>query len=446
MSLTSSRSLLLLAWATLALTLQVSGGFYRPAGLVLVCVAGILMVWAAAKARGAEEGEAPGGLAPVLLAIMLGASLLHPPGDAIAADWFLPAWRAGLAAVGLALAVVLLRPGREIPFRILLAVGILVGLATRVALIVAAPAPEIDVFPMFQESAAHLLDGLNPYTTPVTDAYGGARDYGYAVFGYAYPPLNLYLHTIAYALTHDVRYASLAAEIVEVFALLRLGAGTRRGASAALLFLAFPRGPFVVEQAWTEPFIVGAYALTTLLAVRRPGSRWLALVYGLMLGLKQYLVYFILHGLMLERRPGRIALAALAVIAPTLPFLVADPKAFLDYAVLFQLNTPFRPDGLTLPAGLYALTGITIGKGLAAGVGFVVALVTGWLFRRQGARGWVTATTLTTYALFLFGSQAFANYYYLAAAMLLVAYACPTSEAAADTKTAADRSAAAGLA
>ncbi|MBX4413333.1 hypothetical protein K4G92_23410, partial [Mycobacterium tuberculosis] len=89
MSLTSSRSLLLLAWTTLALTLQVSGGFYRPAGLTLVCVAGILMVWAAAKAR-TNDGEAPGGLPPVLLAIMLGASLLHPPGDAIVADWFLP--------------------------------------------------------------------------------------------------------------------------------------------------------------------------------------------------------------------------------------------------------------------------------------------------------------------------------------------------------------------
>jgi hypothetical protein len=427
MSLTSSRSLLLLAWAVLALTLQVSGGFYRPAGLILVCVAGILMLWAAVTARGAA-GDVPAGLAPILLAVMLGASLLHPPGDAIAADWFPPAWRAGLAAIGLALAAVLVRPGRERSFRILLVVGIVVGLGTRVALIVAAPAPEIDVFPMFQESAAHLLDGLNPYTTPVTDPYGGTRDYGYAVFGYAYPPLNLYLQPIAYALTRDVRYASLAAEMVAVFALLRLGADTRRGAWAALLFLAFPRGPFVIEQAWTEPFIAGAYALTTLLAVRRPGSRRLAIVYGLLLGLKQYLVYFVLHGLMLERRPGRIALAALAVAVPMLPFLIAGPKAFLDYAVLFQLNTPFRPDGLTLPAGLYALTGITLGKGLAAGVGLVVALVTGWALRGHGVHGWVLATTLTTFALFLFGSQAFANYYYLSAAMLLVAFACPSQE------------------
>lgn len=430
MSLTSSRSLLLLAWAVLALTLQVSGGFYRPAGLILVCVAGVLMVWGAAKARRTGEVEAPAGLAPVLLAIMLGASLLHPPGDGIAADWFLPLWRAGLAAVGLALVAVLLRPGREMPFRILLVVGIIVGLGTRAGLIVAAPAPEIDVFPMFQESAAYLLDGLNPYTTPVTDPYGGTRDYGYAVLGYAYPPLNLYLHTIAYALTHDVRYASLAAEAVAVFALLRLGAATKRGAWAALLFLAFPRGPFVLEQAWTEPFIAGGYALTTLLAVRRPGSRQLAMVYGLMLGLKQYLVYFVLHGLMLERRPGRIALAALAVVVPTVPFLVVDAKSFLDYAVLFQLNTPFRPDGLTLPAGLYALTGITIGKGLAAGVGLVVALVTGWVLRGRGVFGWVLATTLTTFALFLFGSQAFANYYYLVAAMLLVSTTCPTPEEA----------------
>src|SRR5262249_365127 len=126
------------------------------------------------------------------------------------------------------------------------------------------PAPIIDVFVMFQESAQHALHGLNPYSTPVSDVYQGSQDFGYHIWGYAYLPTNLYAHVLAYAAFGDVRYGYVVAEAVCVGVLWWLGRHTGQRVVAelvVLLFLFHPRGLFVLEQAWTEPLIAMMLAL-----------------------------------------------------------------------------------------------------------------------------------------------------------------------------------------
>ena len=66
------------------------------------------------------------------------------------------------------------------------------------------------------------------------------------------------------------------------------------------------------------------------------------------------------------------------------------------------------------------LTGLTTGKGVSAIVGLVAATATFVALRARGVAGFRLAAILTTFSLFLVGSQAFANYYHLIGAMILV--------------------------
>ena len=304
--------------------------------------------------------------------------------------------------------------------------AVVAGFGLRLGMLQASPSPAIDVFVEFQESARHLLAGLNPYTVPVSDVYLGTRDYGYQLLGYAYLPANLYLQTAAYALTTDFRYACIAAEAVVAAALYRVArpaAGRLVPMLVVLLFLFHPRGLFVIEQGWTEPFIGGAFALFLWLRDRGSGSPWPAAAYGYMLSLKQYLVYFVLHLFMIERRGTALAIAAATGFLTIVPFLVWDPASFYAYGVRFQLDTAFRPDGLTIVALLHRLLGLTAGKWLAAVVGLGVALYTYRRFLPLGLVGYLLAVTLTTFSIFLFGSQAFCNYYYLVSVLCLFVFA-----------------------
>jgi hypothetical protein len=85
---------------------------------------------------------------------------------------------------------------------------------------------------------------------------------------------------------------------------------------------------------------------------------------------------------------------------------------------MFQIKSPFRVDGLTVPALLYRAFGITVNKWPAAIVGLVTSLVTFKLFARDGMRGFFFAASLTTLLLFLSSDQAFCNYYYFLSGLL----------------------------
>ena len=304
--------------------------------------------------------------------------------------------------------------------------AIVAGVGLRLAMLLVSPSPVVDVFVMFQESAQHLLAGLNPYMVPVSDVYHGTRDYGYRVFGYSYLPANLLLQTLAYGLAGDFRYGCIAAELVVSWTLYRV-ARPARGRLVpmlvVLLFLFHPRGLFVIEQGWTEPFIAGTFALFLWLRDRWPDSAWPGAAYGYMLSLKQYLVYFVLHLFMIERRPKALAAVAATGFLTIVPFLVWDPTSFYTGGVRFVLSTAFRPDGLTVVALLYQLFGFTAGKWLAALVGLGVGVYTYRRFLNLGLVGYLLAVTLTTFSIFLSGSQAFCNYYYLVSVLWLFALA-----------------------
>ncbi len=421
----------LLALALLAAGVQSNNGRYAPGPLFLV-LAGFALFLVAAKRRLRQDASetlrdatsAFAQLLPGVLIVAMLTALGRRPGVHLEHEIYSWIYMVVFTALAVATWVVTFGPARFAVHRGALFIAACgVALAFRLALMWASPSPVIDVYPMLQESAQHLLQGLNPYTTQVSDVYKGTQYYGYMVFGYAYLPLPLYLETLGYLALGDFRHAHAAVELVGAAALYaaarrRWDIDTARWLTLLLLF--YPRALYTIENGWSEPLQVGAFGLCNWLALRRPNSRMLAAVYGAFLSLKLYLVWFALHALMLFRRPGLIAVAALVGIATILPFVIWDFDAFARYGIFFQLETPFRPDGLTVFAAIHhAFPAFTPGKLPALVISAGVAFYTMWRFWPLRVEGWRWATLLTTWTAFLFGSQAFANYYYFVCAMLL---------------------------
>lgn len=431
----SETGLLALAFAFMALAVAKGHGRYTPAALLLLTLGTAALVGAAWRNRtggGVPAGPALERFLAGLLIVLLVVGLFDSPGYHLRNETYRQAFRACQVGLALAVALLFLRPDANpaLQARVVL-LGVVIGLALRVGMIVASPAPRIDVFTQFQESAQHLLQGLNPFTTAVSDPFEGRKNFGYTVTGYSYPPASLYPQTLFYGLFGDIRYAYVAAEAVALAVLHALAAPARRGAAGllVLLFLFHPRGLFEIEQAWNEPLLVGAAAAFLWLAVVRPASRWLPVALGAFLSLKQYLVFFALLFLA-PRARWRLLPVVTAVIALTwLPFLLWDAAAAVDNGLLFQFRTAFRPDGLTFSALLYRWFGWMPTKWVAIGVGLAVAAVTAAKFRDGSPAGWLYASLLTTLAVFLTGSQAFCNYYYFLGSLVLLLLALRLREA-----------------
>jgi hypothetical protein len=288
------------------------------------------------------------------------------------------------------------------------------------------PEPLIDVFPLHQQTAQALLAGksiYHPGVISVLDTFHGT----YEIPAYTYLPLTAYLTTIAYALTHDIRWANLASQLVGVVLLWvvaeRCARGTAGGdrddrrapppavwadlVAATLLF--HPRGLLVLEKAWVEPMampFLGGFVLAAVL--RKPIVASVCL--GLLCASKQHLVMYVPF---LALVPGvgirGIVIAGAVAVATLAPYLFPPDELYRATFVAIA-TTPFRSDALALPAAMWFL-GITI----PPWVGFVSALVPlAWLRRIPRDVGCLLVGECLVFGLFyVLGRQAFCNYYYL---------------------------------
>jgi hypothetical protein len=254
------------------------------------------------------------------------------------------------------------------------------------------------------------------------DIYGNSPVYGEGLsvngrltFGFPYPPLSLFL-AIPGHLFGDHRYSQLAA-ITASGALMAYARPGPLGPVAAALFLFTPRGLFVLEQGWTEPFLVLLLSATVFVACRR--AAWTPFLFGLFLVAKQYLVFVVPLAWLILRRPlphgnelGRWALKALAIgAAVSVPLALWDLGAFITDVVLLQFGQPFRPDALSYPAYAASRDRSPLSTSWAFVAAFVAIGLSLWRAPRTPA-GFAGAVALTFLGFFAFNKQAFANYYY----------------------------------
>ena len=168
----------------------------------------------------------------------------------------------------------------------------------------------IDVFMFQRDSAAALLSGVNPYAITFPNPYPTGAYYGpdmvvdgRLMFGFVYPPLSAFLSVLG-AWAGDVRYAQLGAMTLAAACMAYTRRG-RLGGLAAGLYLFTPRNLFVLEQSWTEPFVVLFLAATVWCAARHPRVAPYAL--GLFLAVKQYAVLALPLALLIGRPPMTFA-------------------------------------------------------------------------------------------------------------------------------------------
>jgi hypothetical protein len=297
----------------------------------------------------------------------------------------------------------------------------------------ASPHPVIDVFVFQQQSSEALLHGRNPYTLTFPNIYGHTQFYGSELtdgktlfFGFPYPPLSLF-----FAATGDHRTAQLVAFVVAAACLVAIRPD-RLGALAAAVFLFTPRGLFVLEQGWTEPFGVALLGLVLVAAVRVPRLLWLAL--GALFAWKQYTVVLVPLTVLLLPRPfswkawARLAVPALLVaLAVSLPLALWNVRGFFRSVVWLQTVQPFRADALSFPSALVAMgyTPPPVVPTLLILTALAIAVALFWAPRTP--QGFALAVTLVLGVFFAFNKQSFCNYWFLVlgAAALAVASAAP---------------------
>jgi hypothetical protein len=418
--------------------IQVKDGYGAPSAFVWLTIAVVAVVLAVVLPTHRTVESALARALPTLLVVALVWQLLAlvrvPPAWPFVA---VPGWRPTfvLAAVGAALAAFAVAWTRGVLRR----VGVVVLLAIHLALGVwtirlqPAPTPPIDVFVFQRDAVAALLAGVNPYSITFPNPYASSVYYGPGMvvdgrltFGFVYPPLSLVLSTLG-QWVGDVRYAQLGAmTLAGVFmATTRRG---RLGGLAAGLYLFTPRNLFVLDQSWTEPFVVLFLAATVWCAARHP--RVAPYVLGLFLAVKQYAVLALPLALLIGRPPMSLAglrrtvvPAVLVAAAVTLPLALGDLSGFLRAVVTLQFDQPFRPEALSY---LGLLAGPSTQPPFNTGVAFGVAAVVGGLALWRAARtpaGFALGVSALFLAFFALNKQAFANYYFFVVGALCVAVA-----------------------
>jgi hypothetical protein len=378
----------------------------------------------------------PVGILLAGLVLQFSQVLTHPPGLYLRpVNGWLPFLSAVGAAAVLAGSLAFAGPGWARVGTALLAVCFL---AAGLWVLRASPRPAIDVFVFQQQSSEALLHGRNPYTLTFPNIYGHTQFYGSELtdgrtlfFGFPYPPLSLLLATLGFAATGDHRTAQLVAFVVAAACLVALRPD-RLGALAAAAFLFTPRGLFVLEQGWTEPFGVALLGLVLVAAVRGPRLLWLAL--GALIAWKQYTVVLLPLTVLLLPRPfswkawARLVVPALLVaLALSLPLALWDARGFFRSVVWLQTVQPFRADALSFPSALVALgyTPPAVVPTLLVLTALAIAVV---LFRASRTpQGFAMAATLVLGVFFAFNKQSFCNYWFLVlgAAALAVASFTP---------------------
>jgi hypothetical protein len=321
--------------------------------------------------------------------------------------------------------------------------AVLLALYQGAWIILVPPRPIIDVLTLQEGASARLLSGANPYEGNYRNPYGDAAFLPSQVLNgpfintFPYPPLSLLL-SIPGHLLGDVRWSSLAALVLAASFMVAMGRqlGLRpghRAELAAIALLCHPRWFMVLQNGWTEPFLVlFAAVVTWAIAIHRGWVAGLAL--GGLAGVKQYGLLMLPVWVWAGRIRLRHLLGGLVVIGGlTLAFAAWHPAAFWRGVVSWHVHSPFRRDSLTLSAWLAYKTNYE----LPSWVGCAVALVVGSIVWRWGKKQLSSAAlgnTAIALAFMLFNKAGHINYFWWTSTMLPIAIIAAASTECARTK------------
>lgn len=301
------------------------------------------------------------------------------------------------------------------------------SVAAHILVLKTSPNPTIDAYSTTTRAVDFALAGVNPYAQTYPDIYQGRMGYS-PTFGY-WPGLLYWLIPFRY-LGGDIRFGYVAALVGIV--LLIYSWGRRHNlplihtGGFAVLWLSFPVTLFVLEQSWIDVLLCFQILAFFYLI---DAKKWLGAgcVLGWCAATKQYGVIVALLAcaapfLWRQKKEG-LALSLSTVGSFGIFFLPSalyDWPAFHASTIQALAQMQMRADSFSLPALFLNSFGIQL-EGMvtliAAMAGLIFALL--YLRKKSGEQGLTRALVIFFAITFLFGKQAFCNYYYFLAFLIL---------------------------
>jgi hypothetical protein len=293
----------------------------------------------------------------------------------------------------------------------------------------ASPKPNIDVFEYARLGADYLLQGVNPYLKHYPDLYKGKYD---LTNGFCYWPLPALGFTLSRWIFTDVRFILVIFHVLAVWGLKKLVWNTIFTNTQKWLFiflwLTFPVIYFVLEQSWVDIFILPSIFFTAYYLEKEKILK-AALWIGIACAVKQYMIFMTLLFIVyifkrygFKRMVHSILVMTITTLTIAAPFLIWDYQLFFEKTVIDLLKLGFRDDALSWVAYFSKLHGIYI-NGTVSGIIYLItfiALIINLLkLKKIEVKDLYSSIFIIYMIVFLFGKQAFCNYYYMAFAILL---------------------------
>ena len=296
--------------------------------------------------------------------------------------------------------------------------GVATAFAAVASTAIALSVPDIDVVDFVQDGARHVFtDGIYDRTWISSGIDDGAVHPGFPYF-----PVTAVL-LWPFALLGDARYGLLVLLLISAWV---VGRQPHHGPQLGILLLCFPGTLLMLQSSWTEPLVAGLLLPAVVLLPRTGRAGWVGVaLFAGALACKQHVL--LLVPLLLawpavsrSRRLAGVAGAGLLLA----PWLVVDASAFVRATLEDQLDSPKRPDSISLWTSLdrmgvappYVLMSLLV-------VATAVALAV-YLRRTQAdTEKFAYACALMLLVANLVNKQGFYNQYWLVGALILLGLA-----------------------
>ena len=281
----------------------------------------------------------------------------------------------------------------------------------------------IDVFRVVSGAAESLLHGRNPYGPIYSVTVKNASHHVLEHFPYG--PIVPILAAPG-RLIGDVRVMSVvcvAAIVIGLWYLVWQGSHRPDAHRVLAIALAMPLSVGMIHESWVDVnMMVG---IVWWLALQRDHRRWavVALTIG-MLAKPTALIILIPWFLWSRRSRVEIVAAAGAAVILALPFaLMTGVGGFVYDVIGIQLVTPFRTDSLNLAAWLTDNLHVQFPSLLPVPLLLIATILIAWKGRPRVVTELALQAAILNVVAYIMAKQAFFNYYYISAVMLLVAMA-----------------------
>ncbi|WP_417428477.1 hypothetical protein [Halpernia sp.] len=284
------------------------------------------------------------------------------------------------------------------------------------------PTPFIDLFIILKQSIVDISQNIDPYNRVFPDIYNGNYDYTYLKqdIKLVYWPFNLYLLYPFQVIFGDLRFAYIFSLVISCF-ILYLGTKKNKIVFYLSFILLFsnPYTFYMVKYAWIDILAFPFFALYFLLF---KSKKYVIafIILGILMALKLYYIFLlpisILYFYNITKKLSQTILIGILSIFISiicfLPFLFTNEQALI-YTITYFLKSLPRFDSLSI-TGYFAQFGLNINLFSSFLSLLIIAIIflRIWKNKRASILFQIQDLVLILFALFIFGKQAFGNYYF----------------------------------